>query len=107
MRRFLDMGYSVVKMKIGGTDLADDLKRIEAVLEGLDGDGSRLAVDVNGRFDLQTALDYGRAIEPYGLFWYEEVGDPLDYRLNATCRRTTAARLPPERTCSPSRTHAT
>jgi L-alanine-DL-glutamate epimerase-like enolase superfamily enzyme len=83
MRRFLDMGYSVVKMKIGGADLADDLKRIEAVLEVLDGDGSRLAVDVNGRFDLQTALDYGRAIEPYGLFWYEEVGDPLDYRLNA------------------------
>ena len=41
MRRFLDMGYSVVKMKIGGTDLADDLKRIEAVLEVLDGDGSR------------------------------------------------------------------
>ena len=80
MRRFLDMGYSVVKMKIGGTDLAEDLKRIEAVLEVLDGDGSRLAVDVNGRFDLQTALDYGRAIEPYGLFWYEEIGDPLDYR---------------------------
>jgi L-alanine-DL-glutamate epimerase-like enolase superfamily enzyme len=76
MRKFLDVGYSVVKMKIGGTDLADDLKRIEAVLEVLDGDGSRLAVDVNGRFDLQTALDYGRAIEPYGLFWYEEVGDP-------------------------------
>ena len=77
------MGYSVVKMKIGGADLAEDLKRIEAVLEVLDGDGSRLAVDVNGRFDLQTALEYGRAIEPYGLFWYEEIGDPLDYRLNA------------------------
>ena len=45
---------------------------------------SRLAVDVNGRFDLDTALAYGRAIDPYGLFWYEEVGDPLDYRLNAT-----------------------
>ena len=83
MRRFLDMGYTVVKMKIGGADLAEDLKRIEAVLEVLDGDGSRLAVDVNGRFDLQTALDYGRAIEPYNLFWYEEIGDPLDYRLNA------------------------
>ena len=71
-------------MKIGGADLAEDLRRIEAVIEVLDGDGSRLAVDVNGRFDLDTALAYGRAIEPYGLFWYEEVGDPLDYRLNAT-----------------------
>ncbi|WP_226344046.1 mandelate racemase/muconate lactonizing enzyme family protein [Agilicoccus flavus] len=84
MRRFLDSGYRVVKMKIGGADLAEDLERIEAVLDVLDGEGSRLMVDVNGRFDLDTALAYGRAIEPYGLFWYEEVGDPLDYRLNAT-----------------------
>ena len=84
MRGFLDQGYHVVKMKIGGADLAEDLRRIDAVLEVLGGDGSRLAVDVNGRFDLATALEYGAAIEPYGLFWYEEVGDPLDYRLNAT-----------------------
>ncbi|MFD3844096.1 enolase C-terminal domain-like protein [Streptomyces sp. NPDC058642] len=84
MRGFLDLGYDVVKMKIGGADLAEDLRRIEAVIDVLDGDGSRLAVDVNGRFDLTTALEYGRAIEPYGLFWYEEIGDPLDYRLNAT-----------------------
>ena len=83
MKGFLDQGYRVVKMKIGGVDLKTDLERIEAVLEVLDGDGSRLAVDVNGRFDLHTALEYGTAIEPYGLFWYEEVGDPLDYRLNA------------------------
>jgi L-alanine-DL-glutamate epimerase-like enolase superfamily enzyme len=84
MRGFLDAGYEVVKMKIGGAALDDDLRRIEAVLDVLDGDGSRLAVDVNGRFDLDTALAYGRAIDPYGLFWYEEVGDPLDYHLNAT-----------------------
>ncbi|MBA2446069.1 MAG: mandelate racemase/muconate lactonizing enzyme family protein [Nocardioidaceae bacterium] len=84
MRGFLDQGYRVVKMKIGGAGLAEDLARVEAVLDVLDGDGSRLAVDVNGRFDLNTALEYGRAIEPYGLFWYEEVGDPLDYLLNAT-----------------------
>lgn len=84
MRGFLDKGYDVVKMKIGGAPLEEDLRRIEAVIEVLDGDGSRLAVDVNGRFDLDTALAYARAIEPYGLFWYEEVGDPLDYSLNAT-----------------------
>ncbi|GAA1442287.1 MULTISPECIES: enolase C-terminal domain-like protein [Nocardiopsis] len=84
MRGFLDAGYEIVKMKIGGADLAEDLRRIEAVIDVLDGDGSRLMVDVNGKFDLQTALDYGRAIERYGLFWYEEVGDPLDYGLNAT-----------------------
>lgn len=84
MRGFLDAGYNVVKMKIGGADLEEDLRRIDAVLEVLDGDVSRLAVDVNGKFDLDTALRYGRALDPYGLFWYEEVGDPLDYALNAT-----------------------
>lgn len=93
MRGFLDMGYSVVKMKIGGADLAEDLERIDAVLEVLDGDGSRLAVDVNGRFDLVTALEYGKAIEPYNLFWYEEVGDPLDYRLNAVLSENYSGRI--------------
>jgi L-alanine-DL-glutamate epimerase-like enolase superfamily enzyme len=87
MRRFRDLGYTVVKMKIGGASLGEDLERIEAVLDVV-GEGQRLAVDVNGRFDLETALDYARAIEPYDLFWYEEVGDPLDYHLNATlCER--------------------
>ncbi|MFI1914277.1 mandelate racemase/muconate lactonizing enzyme family protein [Nocardia sp. NPDC020380] len=84
MRGFLAQGYDVVKMKIGGAPLADDIKRVEAVLEVLGGDGARLAVDANGRFDLATALEYGRALEPYGLFWYEEPGDPLDYALHAT-----------------------
>ncbi|MFI6083856.1 mandelate racemase/muconate lactonizing enzyme family protein [Streptomyces sp. NPDC051217] len=93
MRGFLDLGYDVVKMKIGGADLPEDLRRIEAVIDVLDGDGSRLAVDVNGRFDLTTALEYGRAIEKYDLFWYEEIGDPLDYRLNAVVSENYSGRI--------------
>ena len=82
MRGYLDLGYDVVKMKIGGASLADDLKRIEAVLEVV-GDGSHLAVDANGRFDLPTAIAYADALAPYNLFWYEEAGDPLDFALQA------------------------
>jgi L-alanine-DL-glutamate epimerase-like enolase superfamily enzyme len=82
MRTYLDLGYSVVKMKIGGASLAEDLARVAAVLEVV-GHGSRLAVDANGRFDLATAVAYARALEPYELFWYEEAGDPLDYALQA------------------------
>lgn len=82
MRGYRDAGYKVVKMKIGGAPLARDLKRIEAVI-AVTGSGADVAVDANGRFDLATAIEYGEAIEPYGLFWYEEPGDPLDYRLNA------------------------
>jgi L-alanine-DL-glutamate epimerase-like enolase superfamily enzyme len=82
MRRYLDLGYSVVKMKIGGAPLREDLRRIEAVL-AIVGSGSALAVDANGRFDLDTALAYGDALAPYALRWYEEAGDPLDYALQA------------------------
>jgi L-alanine-DL-glutamate epimerase-like enolase superfamily enzyme len=82
MKRYLDLGYGTVKMKIGGADLAEDLRRIEAVLAVV-GNGEALAVDVNGRFDLDTALAYGDALEPYGLRWYEEPVDPLDYLLHA------------------------
>jgi D(-)-tartrate dehydratase len=81
MRGYLGLGYTTVKMKIGGASLDEDLRRIEAVLEVVDGDGSRLAVDANGRFDLETALAYADALAPYGLRWYEEAGDPLDYEL--------------------------
>ena len=82
MKKYLDLGYTVVKMKIGGESLADDVKRIEAVIKVV-GAGKNLAVDANGRFDLKTAVEYARALEPYGLFWYEEAGDPLDYALQA------------------------
>lgn len=82
MRGYLDRGYRVVKMKIGAASLEEDLSRIEAVLEVV-GDGQRLAVDANGRFDQDTAIAYARALKPYNLFWYEEAGDPLDYALQA------------------------
>ncbi|TPM98526.1 mandelate racemase/muconate lactonizing enzyme family protein [Mesorhizobium sp. B2-1-5] len=80
MRGYLDRGYKVVKMKIGAVPLDEDLRRIEAVLEVVGG-GQYLAVDANGRFDLKTAAAYAKAMQPYGLFWYEEAGDPLDYAL--------------------------
>ena len=82
MRGFLDAGYEVVKMKIGGAPLDEDIRRIEAVLEVV-GEGKYLAVDANGRFDLETALAYAEAMKPYNLFWYEEAGDPLDYHIQA------------------------
>src|SRR2546427_3703753 len=57
------------------------------------GPGQQLAVDANGRFDLATALDYGRALGQYPLFWYEEAGDrseehtsELQSQSNLVCR---------------------
>ncbi len=82
MRDYLNQGYSVVKMKIGGEPIEDDRRRIEAVLEEI-GSKAQLAVDANGRFNLETAIAYAKMLRNYPLFWYEEIGDPLDYQLQA------------------------
>ncbi len=83
MRWYLSLGYTTVKIKIGGAPLDEDLRRVEAVIDVLGGDGSRLCVDANGRFGIERALAYADALAPYGLRWYEEAGDPLDYELQA------------------------
>ncbi|MGI4794406.1 MAG: mandelate racemase/muconate lactonizing enzyme family protein [Janthinobacterium lividum] len=82
MRSYLDRGYNVVKMKIGGASLEEDRGRVEAVLKEI-GSQAQLAVDANGRFDLETGIAYGKMLRDYPLFWYEEIGDPLDYALQA------------------------
>ncbi|VFS48672.1 enolase C-terminal domain-like protein [Budvicia aquatica] len=82
MRSYLNRGYTVVKMKIGGASLDEDRRRIDAVLDEI-GDQAQLAVDANGRFNLETAIAYAKMLREYPLFWYEEVGDPLDYSLQA------------------------
>ena len=83
MRSYVERGYTVVKMKIGGASLDEDRQRIEAVLDEI-GNAAQLAVDANGRFDLETAIAYAKMLRDYPLFWYEEAGDPLDFHLQAT-----------------------
>src|SRR5262249_32335419 len=82
MRRHLAAGYTMVKMKVGGLPIGEDCRRIEAVLEVLGGE-HRLAVDANGKFDRAAALDYAKALKPFGLKWFEEPCHPLDYALYA------------------------
>jgi L-alanine-DL-glutamate epimerase-like enolase superfamily enzyme len=67
VRSYLDRGYIVVKMKTRGAPLAEDLQRIEAVLAEIRSE-ERLAVDVNGRYDLETAIAYAKALRQYELF---------------------------------------
>ena len=92
MRRHLGAGYTMVKMKIGGLPLTDDLRRLEAVLEVV-GSGDLLAVDANCKFEREEALAYARALEPFKLRWYEEPCDPLGLALFAELAGTYASPL--------------
>ena len=80
--RHLDAGYTMVKMKVGGMPLADDLARVEAVKSILP-KGAQLAVDANSKFDRDDALAYARGLAPFELRWFEEPCDPLDFALLA------------------------
>ncbi|MEA2876601.1 MAG: D(-)-tartrate dehydratase [Hyphomicrobiales bacterium] len=78
MKRHLDAGYTMVKMKVGGAPLDEDIRRIEAVKSILPAH-AELAVDANSKFDLTEALAYARAMAPFALRWFEEPCDPLDF----------------------------
>ena len=78
MKRHLDAGYTMVKMKVGGAPLEEDMRRIEAVKRILPAQ-AELAVDANSKFDRTQALRYASAMAPYRLRWFEEPCDPLDY----------------------------
>ena len=82
MRRHLDAGYTLVKMKVGGLPLDEEVRRLEAVLEVV-GSGDHLAVDANCKFDRAEALAYAKALSPFKLRWFEEPCDPLDFALFA------------------------
>lgn len=76
------LGYTQFKIKVGGAALDRDKARIEAAL-AVSGGGDALAVDGNGAADRAAAFALLGALAPYGLRWFEEPCDPLDYALLA------------------------
>jgi D(-)-tartrate dehydratase len=80
MRRHLDAGYTMVKMKVGGAPFDEDVRRVEAVKTVL-GNRGDLAVDANSKFGREEALAYAKALAPFKLRWFEEPCDPLDFAL--------------------------
>jgi D(-)-tartrate dehydratase len=78
MRRHLDAGYTMVKMKVGGLPLSEDVRRVQSVLDVV-GSGEHLAVDANSKFDRGEALAYAEALGPLRLRWFEEPCDPIDF----------------------------
>ncbi len=64
-------GHKGFKAKVGGLSLAEDIERLEVIREVI-GDDNDLMVDVNRAWDLQTATEAVRALEPLQPRWLEE-----------------------------------
>lgn len=71
VRRWVDAGYSAVKIKVGKPDLAEDLDRVSAVRDVL-GPDRQLFVDANQRWDLESASRAIPALSAYDIGWIEE-----------------------------------
>jgi L-alanine-DL-glutamate epimerase-like enolase superfamily enzyme len=90
VRRFRDLGYRRAKIKIGSAPLAQDLQRIDAAARLLDGPG-HLAVDAIYAYTPTTSVEAAGALAPLGLWWFEDICDPLDFETVAAVARQYAA----------------
>lgn len=79
MQQFVADGFTHAKLKVGARPLAEDLHRIETASEALGG-ASRLAVDAIYSYGPDDALAVADAFEPFGLRWFEDICDPLDFK---------------------------
>jgi D(-)-tartrate dehydratase len=91
IRHFADLGITYVKIKIGAAPLDHDLRRIEAAAAQLTG-SEYLAVDAMNTYDPDTSLTAASALARFGLRWFEDICDPLDF---ATHARVAARYDPP------------
>ncbi|WP_175721672.1 enolase C-terminal domain-like protein [Burkholderia anthina] len=82
MRRIADLGYTHAKIKIGGADLDRDRRRIEAAAGCLAG-SAHLAVDAMNTYDAASGRTAAAMLAPFGLWWFEDICDPLDLPLHA------------------------
>jgi L-fuconate dehydratase len=78
-------GFSQIKLKVGAS-VDDDVRRMRVAREAV-GDGIRIAVDANQRWDVEPAIDWMRQLAPYDPYWIEEPTSPDDILGHAAVRR--------------------
>ena len=83
VRRFAELGYTHAKIKIGSLALSQDQKRIEAAAKQLPDGAAHLAVDAIYAYNAKTGPMAAAMLAPYGLWWFEDICDPLDFETQA------------------------
>jgi D-arabinonate dehydratase len=74
-------GFRGVKIKVGwsGVTLREDAARVRTAREAI-GPDIKLMIDANCAWDAKTALKFGRLVEAYDPFWFEEPVHADDFR---------------------------
>ncbi len=70
-RRYVEDGFTAVKIRVGGVSLDEDLERVKAARAAI-GPDAKLMLDANGAYDVKSAVRAAQAYAPYDIFWFEE-----------------------------------
>jgi D(-)-tartrate dehydratase len=84
VQRYADLGFTHAKIKIGSAGLPQDQRRIEAAARHLPGGAAHLAVDAIYAYDAESAPQAAAMLAPFGLWWFEDMCDPLDFETQAS-----------------------
>lgn len=64
-------GYKAVKLKVGGPDTSEDIRRVAAVRKAL-GDSIEIMTDANGKWTLPQAINACKRLADHAVTWIEE-----------------------------------
>ena len=78
IKRNFDNGYRLMKIKIGGAPLKEDIQRVEAAIEAT-GSAEKVALDANGGLKESNYITYAKELSTYGLKWFEEPTHPSNF----------------------------
>lgn len=79
MEDYVKEGFRAVKMKVGWGPMRDDAERVRVVRETVGKDVDVL-IDANNAWNAYDAIKFGRMVEKYDLFWFEEPVEPDDFK---------------------------
>jgi L-alanine-DL-glutamate epimerase-like enolase superfamily enzyme len=85
-------GAKVVKMKIGGAPMNEDVERIRIAREAI-GPDVGLMIDANNAYTIVDAIRLARRAEKYEPYWFEEPLHAEDYQGLAKLRQSTSIPL--------------
>ena len=79
MEDYVAEGFRAVKMKVGGEPMEVDVERVRAVRDAV-GPKVDLLIDANNKWNAYEAIRFGRKVEKYDVFWFEEPVEPDDFK---------------------------
>jgi L-alanine-DL-glutamate epimerase-like enolase superfamily enzyme len=91
----VERGFRQMKYRLGGVQRLDDAVERTRVLREAVGDDIELLTDINWSWSVDQAIEIGRALQPYRLFWIEDPVYAHDFeglaRVNAEVQTRIAA----------------